>query len=276
MATGKRRRKARLTAKGADKYELYQRAVQSPDADVPFLVKVFRRARGRAPHHLREDFCGTGFLSAHWVRQGPEFTAEGFDIDPDPVAWGLAHNFADLAPGERESVVARYSVHLKDVRERGHRSYDVRIALNFSYWVLKTRPELVEYFRAARRSLVDDGAFVIDLYGGPDATEAMEEKRRCGGFTYVWEQVAFWPGTGEYTTKILFRFPDGSELDAFSYRWRMWYLTELRDALIEAGFAQVDAYFEGNDGKGAGDGDFKLGVRGENCAAWLAYLVALK
>jgi hypothetical protein len=143
--------------------------------------------------------------------------------------------------------------------------------------VLKTREELVAYFRAARKSLAADGMFVIDLYGGPEATEEMEEKRRCGGFTYVWKQISFWPGTGEYTCKILFRFPDGSELDAFTYRWRMWYLTELREALHDAGFAKVDAYFEGTDEKGTGgDGKFRRGVRGENCEAWLAYLVALK
>jgi hypothetical protein len=279
MATTRvvKRRRAQLSAATADKYELYQRAVQSPEVDIPFLARVFERERGRQALHLREDFCGTGFLSAQWVKRGPQFTAEGFDIDPEPVAWGLAHNFEGLGARAKESAIARYTVHLKDVRELGHRAPDVRIAFNFSYWTLRTRDELVEYFRAARKSLADDGLFAIDLYGGPEATEELEDKRRCGGFTYVWKQASFWPGTGDYTCKILFRFPDGSELDAFTYKWRMWYLTELRDALHDAGFAQVDAYFEGTDEKGTGgDGNFRRGVRGENCEAWLAYLVALK
>ena len=31
--------------------------------------------------------------------------------------------------------------------------------------------------------LVDDGLFVMDLHGGSESTEEMEETRRCGGFT---------------------------------------------------------------------------------------------
>jgi SAM-dependent methyltransferase len=272
----RRRREApRYTAATADKYELYQRAVQSPEVDVAFLARIFRRERGRDALHLREDFCGTGLVSAHWVRQGERHTAEGFDIDPDPVAWGLAHNVDGGARGEPDAH-ERLALHLKDVREPGARAYDLRIALNFSYWVFKTRSELVEYFRAARESLVRDGVFVVDLYGGPDATEPMEETRRCRGFTYVWKQREFFPGTADYACDIVFRFRDRSEMTAFRYRWRLWSLTELRDALYDAGFARVDSYFEGTNSRGGGDGNFRRGVRGENCAAWLAYLAALK
>jgi hypothetical protein len=119
---------------------------------------------------------------------------------------------------------------------------------------------------------------MIDLHGGPEATEEMQEERRCGGFTYVWDQVRYWPGTGEYLCYIHFRFPDGTERKrAFTYRWRFWHLTELRDVLLDAGFVAVHAYFEGTaeDGE-TGNGIFRRGVRGENCDSWLAYLVALK
>ena len=57
----------------------------------------------------------------------------------------------------------------------------------------------------------------------------------------------------------------------------MWYLTELKDALLEAGFARVDSYFEGTDKKGTGgDGVFRKGLRGENCLSWIAYLVGVR
>ncbi len=268
-----RARRPRFSAASADRYDLYQRAVQSPDLDTDFLARLFQRTRARKALHFREDFCGTGLLSAHWIQRGADHTAEGFDIDPEPVAWGLAHNFEPLGPA-----ASRFSVHLKDVRSPGHRLYDLRVAQNFSYCVFKSRRELLGYFRAARESLVEDGIFVIDLHGGSEATDEMEEETRCGGFTYVWDQVSFSPGTGEYRCHIHFRFPDGTEMKrAFSYDWRMWYLTELKDVLADAGFARVDAYFEGTDASGdGGDGIFRRGVRGENCPSWVAYLAALR
>jgi len=273
----KQRRKgasrSRYTASTSDKYDLYQKAVQSPKTDVDWLARVFRATRERNALSFREDFCGTGLLSAHWIQRGRDCTAEGFDIDPEPVAWGLAHNFEPLG-----AVAQRYTVHLKDVRSPSPKPVDLRVAQNFSYCVFKTRRELMRYFRAARESLAQDGLFVIDLHGGSEATEELTETRRCGGFTYEWDQASFYPGTAEYRCYIHFSFPDGTALKrAFTYDWRMWYLTELKDALLEAGFARVDSYFEGTDKKGTGgDGVFRKGLRGENCLSWIAYLVGLK
>ncbi len=262
-----RRVRHRYSAKTADKYVLYQKAVQSPETDIALIRRVFRGERGREPRHLREDFCGTALISAEWVRGHRENTAEGFDLDPEPLAWGLEHNCEGLD-------LARLTLHQLDVRAPGRRRPDVRIAFNFSYWVFHERPTLLAYFRAARRSLAKDGLFLIDLYGGLDAPAELEERRRCGGFTYVWDQHRYWPGTGEYTCFIRFEFPDGSELKAFRYDWRLWSLCELRDLLVEAGFAKVERYFEGSGEKGEGDGIFRRGTRGENCAGWLAYLAA--
>ncbi len=266
-------KKARFTAATADKYELYQLAVQSADTDVAFHRRVFKTLRGREPLHLREDFCGTGLLSSEWIKLSERHTAEGYDIDPEPVAWGLAHNFDPLG-----DAATRYTANLRDVRSTSARLADVRIAQNFSYYCLTTRAELLEYFRAAHAGLARDGIFIIDLYGGSESNDEMEESTRCKGFHYIWEQAEFFPGTGEYTCYIHFRFPDGTEMRrAFTYKWRQWYLTELRDVLADAGFSNVNNYFEGTakDGE-SGDGIFRKGRRGENCAAWIAYLVAEK
>ncbi|HUR28685.1 MAG TPA: hypothetical protein VM509_10895, partial [Planctomycetota bacterium] len=143
-----RAKKKQYTARTADKYELYQLSVQSADSDVAFHRRVFKTLRGREPLHFREDFCGTGLLSSEWIQLSKRHTAEGFDIDPEPVAWGLAHNFDPL--GEAAS---RYTVHLKDVRSPSDHPADVRVAQNFSFYCLTTRAELLEYFRAARESL---------------------------------------------------------------------------------------------------------------------------
>lgn len=264
-------KKHRFTAATADKYELYQLAVQSPEEDAKFLRRTFQRIRKRKPSLMREDFCGTAALSSAWVAQGPEYRAIGYDLDPEPIAWGREHNLAPLgAAAERVELI------LDDARKPGER-VDIRVAQNFSYWVFNKRKELLDYFRVARESLVDDGIFVIDLYGGSEATEEMEEERKIEeGFTYVWDQHAFWPGSGEFVCHIHFRFRDGTKMNkAFSYNWRFWNLTELRDILYDAGFRQVDAYFEGTDENGEdGNGVFEKDERGENCASWIGYLVS--
>jgi SAM-dependent methyltransferase len=267
-----RRRKPRFTAATADRHTLYQLAVQSPVEDVRFLARVYRNVRGRNPLHLREDFCGTALLCAAWVRRGPLCSAEGFDICRDTLEWGREHNFPPLGARAR-----RIELYAQDVRKKSRRRPDLRCAQNFSYFVFKERRELLGYFRSARRDLAPRGVFVLDIYGGPDATEEEEEVRKLDeGFTYVWDQRRYVPATGDYQAYIHFRFPDGSELPrAFRYDWRLWTLPEVKDVLHEAGFRHVDSYWEGTDADGeSGNGVFRRSERGENCAAWVTYLVA--
>lgn len=269
-----------LTAATADKYELYQDAVQSPDHDVAFFAGLYRRKHGKPALHLREDFSGTGLLSATWVDRGPRYTAECFDIDPEPVRWGLENNVEPLG----QKAAERIHFHLKDAREPSIiRRPDVRVALNFSFFIFKQRRDLLDYFRAVYDDLPPGGLFVLDTYGGPDAFHEMEETRqicnRVGTpFTYVWDQEEYWPATGAYKTHIHFRFRDGSEMHkAFSYDWRLWGLPELRDVLADAGFATVDSYWEGTsaDGEG-GNGVYRKNKRGENCMAWVTYVICWK
>jgi hypothetical protein len=273
----KRRRRVRHTARTADRYELYQLAVQSPEDDIEFLRRTFKRLRGRSAFRFREDFCGTALLSATWAKQGPKCFAEGFDLDAEPLAWGREHNVEPLG-----RAAARVALHRKDVRSPGRFRPDIRVAQNFSYSVFKSRAEMLGYFRAARASLAPDGMFAIDLYGGYEATEEIVESRRIeGGATYVWEQARYLPGSGDYLCHIHFRFRDKTRMkNAFTYDWRYWTLPELRDILRDAGFARVHAYFEQSDrADGEGNGEFELDETGESCrdcAGWVAYLIALK
>ncbi|MFT4539153.1 MAG: hypothetical protein ACI841_002920 [Planctomycetota bacterium] len=271
-----RRAKKKVTAAStADKLELYQRSVNSPDTDVDFLMRVYEERRGTEPLHLREDFCGTANLSAEWISRSDDHTAEGFDIDPEPVEWGKERNFAPLG-----DAAERMDFVMKDAREPSVNSPDVRTAANFSYWMFTTRREMLGYFKGAHADLAEGGVFVIDLYGGPEAITEMEEERDIGeGATYVWDQHEYWPGSGEYKCFIHFRFDDGSEMKrAFEYNWRFWNLVELKEILIDAGFQTADAYFEGtdDDNEEEGNGEFDMDERGENCEAWLGYLVAAK
>ena len=263
-----------FSAKTADRHELYQLSVQSPEEDVKFLTRVYKSLRGKKAKHFREDFCGTALLSATWIERGKEFTAEGFDIDPDPVSWGLARHFAKM--GEDAS---RATLHLKDVREPSVRKPDIRAAQNFSYFTFTDRRVMVDYVRAAYEDLADDGIFVMDIYGGPDAMNEMEEVRDIEeGFTYIWDQVHYWPATGDYRAHIHFEFEDGTRMErAFTYQWRLWFLTEMIDVLREAGFQRTETYWEGTDEDGeSGNGVYRRSKRGENCDAWVTYLVGVK
>jgi hypothetical protein len=270
-----RKKDRRLNAKNADKHDLYQRAVNSPDQDVDFLIETYREMRGKDATHMREDFCGTALLAAEWISRSDDYTAEGFDLDPDPIAWGKEHNFKRLGDAAK-----RMTWHESDVRAPADRRPDVTTAANFSYWLFLERRDLLEYFKSVHADLADDGLFIIDMYGGPDAmVEGEEERDLGGGIEYIWDQVDYSPATGRYDCAIHFRFRDGSEMhNAFEYTWRLWGLPELKDVMSDAGFSQVDTYFEGTDpdDEEEGDGVFVKDGKGENIDAWLSYLVAQK
>ncbi len=270
----KRHLNGNLTAKKADKYHLYQLSVQSPEPDIKFLNRIYKKARGKKARHFREDFCGTCLLTATWINQGKDFTAESYDIDPEPLAWGKKFNLDPLGKVAEQAILRQ-----EDVRETSLKKPDVRCAQNFSYWIFKQRCEMLDYFKKSRKDLAKDGIFVMDVHGGPESITYMEEESELDhGFSYVWDQYEFWPVTGEATMKIHFRFKDGSELkNAFTYNWRVWTIPELKELLAEAGFKQIDCYWEGTAADGeSGNGIFKITQKGTNDLSWVAYLVALK
>lgn len=254
-----------LTAKTADRHDLYQRSVQSADFEIDFFHRVFKKQRGRVACTLREDFCGTALLSAAWVASHKERTAVGVDIDPQVLAWGAEHNIAPLAQAG-----ARVTLQQQDVRQHSKQRFDIVNAMNFSYWIFKTRNELRDYFSSARKSLVKDGIFFLDLYGGWDAQQPMPAPRKIkGGFTYIWDQASFDPITHDVVNYIHFEFKDGSRIrKAFTYEWRFWSLPEIRELLLEAGFKEVIVHWEKND-------KYKPASRAENQPGWLAFLAAL-
>src|SRR5690606_20599984 len=188
------------------------------------------------------------------------------DIDPKVLAWGAAHNIAPL-----KDAGARVTLLQQDVRQSGKQRFDIVNAMNFSYWIFRTRSELRNYFSRARHSLVDDGVFFLDLYGGWDAQQPMPAPRKIkGGFTYVWDQASFDPITHEVVNHIHFEFKDGSKIrKAFTYEWRFWSLPEIKELLLEAGFKDVIVHWEKND-------KYKPASRAENQPGWLAFLAALK
>jgi hypothetical protein len=249
----KGKRAAKFTAATADRHVLYQMAVQNVESEIDFVDETFRKLRKRKAIKLREDFCGTGNTSCEWARRRKA-------------------NIGALPEDDRE----RVRLLNRDVMNPGAdaQGMDVVLAMNFSYWIFRTRSELRTYFENVRKSLVEDGIFFLDFYGGSESHMEQEEERNVGPFTYVWDQHTFDPLTGYMKCHIHFHFKDGSKMrKAFSYEWRLWSMPEILELLAEAGF-KTTVYLEGDDGDGGGDGDFKPAKVGDPCEAWLAYIVA--
>ncbi|HYE60565.1 MAG TPA: class I SAM-dependent methyltransferase [Phycisphaerales bacterium] len=269
---------AAVTSATADRHRLYEAAVQSPEAEVGFVSTQFRKLRGRAARVLREDFCGTALTSCEWVKTHSENRAVGLDLHRPTLAWAKKNNVGALTEEQRGRVTLLECDVRSPVAEA--RGVDIVNAMNFSYWIFKTREGLRAYFESVRESLAEDGVFFLDHYGGYESAKVQEDRRRYkvfGGFTYVWDQASFNPITADYTCHIHFEFKRGPAMRrAFTYEWRLWTLVEVQELLREAGFKRVTVYWEGTDAKGKGNGVFRARKVGEADAAYICYLSAEK
>lgn len=262
-----------LAAK-ADRHRLYENSVQDADAELDFVEREFRQLRGRNARFLREDFCGTASVATAWVRRHRQNRAVGVDLDPEVLAWGRTHHVNALPRGER----GRVTLLNENVLHAATPPQDVILAMNFSYWIFKTRDALRDYFKAALAALGGDGVFLLDCFGGYDAFRVLKERRELKGFTYVWDQASYNPVTGDLRCHIHYEFPDRSLLrKAFTYDWRLWTLPEIREVLAEAGFARTVVYWQGwDDESDEGDGDYQPVETADADAGWIAYLAALR
>lgn len=224
-----------------DRHRLYELAVQSPGLDVELVERIVRRAVGRFPLTLREDFAGTARLSAAWVDSHDDREALAVDLDPAVLAYAERHVAALEEDGERIELCAG------DVRTRSNRCFDVITAMNFS-WALFDDAALDAYLASAAACLEDDGVLVLELFGGPELRRPRVREHRHEGFTYVWEQRAF--DAGRLDARIHFRMDDGRTLhDAFTYRFHLRSLDALRAHLERAGFRSITLYAEDRAGR---------------------------
>ena len=98
----KSRGKWRTRAQSADKYELYEKSVQQPEADAALVARIYKQHFSREAQTLREDFCGTAAFACEWVKRSRENRAWGIDLDPEPLAWGKDRHIALLDPAQTE------------------------------------------------------------------------------------------------------------------------------------------------------------------------------
>jgi SAM-dependent methyltransferase len=242
-----------------DKFSLYELCAQNPPRDARLLRAIWadgqrsHRAAARTDLILGEDFCGTAALSRAWC----DLLARGcaVAVDRDPATIAQARGL-----GREDARLRLVTADVHRVRER----VDLIAVLNFSICELHERRGLVRYLRHARSRLRPGGCLICDVYGGVDAFETgMLDQRirppqklpdgsphpaRRDRITYSWEQRSADPFTGRVVNAMHFdvRSPGGSKpfgiINAFVYDWRLWSVPELREAMLEAGFARTDVY----------------------------------
>jgi len=267
-----------------DRHVLYEAAVQGAEYDLDMFERIYRRHHGRTFRDLREDFCGTAAIAAAWVIRRAGNRAWGVDIDRVTLDWARAHRLPALGKAARRLTLVR-----RDVRAPGGPRAELVCAMNFSYWVFKTRRELVRYFTAARHALRPGGLLVVNAFGGGGTMEKLVETRRIAAsnsaegrpvpaFTYVWEHLSFNPIDHHLRCAIHFRFRDGRVMRrAFTYDWRMWTLPEVQDAMRDAGFHATEVLVEGwDDARNRPDDLYRLRRRFENQTSWLALVVGVR
>ena len=118
----------------ADRHDLYQKSVQSPEHEAWFFNRIYRATYKRSPVLLREDFCGTALVCCEWVKNKKDRRAYGVDIDPPTLDWGREHNVSKLSEKARERVSlvvgdARYIIlrRMQDEEQRKRFLEEIRV-----------------------------------------------------------------------------------------------------------------------------------------------------
>lgn len=276
---GKQNKQAGPTmAEQADRHVLYQESVQAPESDVEFFIDTYKALRGKEALSMREDFCGTALLSLDWCKTNPQRTAIGVDLDKPTLDWGREHNIVPANMTDRIKLIEG------NVLDTPEEKVDLTCALNFSYCCFKTRDELRAYFENARKGLKEDGILVLDLLGGTETMDELEEDREGDddeNYTYIWDQDKFNPIDHHMTCHIHFEFDDGSKMEkAFTYEWRLWMIPEVTELLKEAGYSKVRVYWEefvddeDDDEEMEGTGIYHDVTEAEQQESWVNYIVA--
>lgn len=261
---------------GFDKYDLYVNSVQSADHDASLIWRMLKDANDRRPMKnmiLREDFCGTGALCFEWVKLGASHRAVGIDLDAGALSWGRQH----YGPQTTVEASSRVKLVCADVLSYKFSKPDVICALNFSFYFMKDRCDLLRYFKRCRQALSKNGLLVLDAFGGPAYLGPHSDRRRNSEkkFSFWWEIESFDAISHNIKTHLHFKL-DGQKIRkrVFSYDWRLWTLPELTDILRQAGFNKIEYWAEGLDSRGDGNGRFGKIKSEKNCETWVTYVTA--
>ncbi len=255
--------------KAPDKHDLYEQCVQSPEHLLPMLCAM--HAVGPASSRcvariLGEDFAGTAALSYLWADADPANHAIAIDLDKETLHRRPPHDRVTRVVGD-----VRTATHPAEPGYPG--ACDILFVGNFSLGYLHTRAELLAYLRCARARLTPGGVFLCDTYGGESAfltgsvhrDHTAPDGRRI---RYTWEQRDANPLTGMVTDVLHFEIDRAGMIeaefpDAFVYRWRLWSVPELCDAMAEAGFTETEVYDKAPDAEDEEGNALMLPVTGD-------------
>lgn len=243
-----------------DPHACYELSVQSPRHVCAFL----RALHANQPLLLREDFCGTATFSIRWVKDGVDEgnRATAIDLDAESLSRAATHAANELPPAIRDRARFLRGDCTGPNSPAHDEGADVVFVGNFSIGYLHTRAALLDYLRrshercATGSSGFGGGVFVCDTYGGASAFKLGGFVRKHPGrngetIHYTWLHEKADPLTGMVTNSISFRVEKDDEIvaewpRAFVYRWRLWSIAELRDAMTEAGFTRTAVYTDVN------------------------------
>lgn len=263
-----------------NKYELYEASVLDAPEDVKLFRKLYRDIFNKEPRVYREDFCGTFWHSAEWVKRHPENVAFALDIDDKPLEYGRTHHFNSLDEDQKKRLHIKRGNVLSGIR----RKVDLITAMNFSYCCLKERPALLQYFTTARKNMGSRGLILLDVMGGAEMQKASVEKTKIDWgkakprLHYYWDQKNFNPIRNEAKFAIHFQLGDSKKQikNVFTYDWRLWTLPELKDLMLEAGFKKTLVYWEGTDKNGEGNDIYRPRETANDNEVWIAYIAGIK
>lgn len=260
-------------SKEFDKYDYYLKSVQSPEDDVVFLGETYKKITGKSAQTLTEDFCGTFSICCEWVKLNKKNQAIGIDLSKEPLEYGKKHILPKLSTEQKK----RVKIINENVMSKNLPQTDLIAAMNFSYFLFKSRTELEKYFKGCYDRLGKNGVLFADCFGGSERGTDFEEEVAHDNFSYYWHQKDFNPITNEANFAIHFkRKGEKKRKDVFKYDWRLWSLPEVREAMQAVGFKKTWIYWEGTDDDGEGDGEFTPTNIGEDCEGWIAYVIGLK
>jgi hypothetical protein len=234
-----------------DRHDCYELCVQSPR----HVVSMLRAIHANEPLILREDFCGSAAVARRWCEEGSSGGARAIGIDLDQESLNRAARLAaqgGCAP--RLSLIHVDAIHTPAKDDAA----DVVFVGNFSIGYIHHRTDLLTYLHHSRQRLLrghagfGGGVFICDLYGGSRQFQlgSLDRTHMSRGpevIKYHWEHEQADPLTGMVTNSISFKVILDGELQqdlprAFVYRWRLWSIPELTDALLEAGFTSTAVY----------------------------------
>lgn len=181
----------------------------------------------------------------------------------------------DPSTAERVKLICKDVLQLDESGKDTGKS-DIICAYNFSVCYLFSRQDLVKYFKICRGTLKQEGLFFCDIFGGEIACKPNIRRRDLSnGVKYEFEQIDFCPITNHSHFQMSFKFPDGSKIkEAFTYDWRIWSISEIRDCMMDAGFSRTVVWFL-DESEGAEEATFEPMVETYQRESWHSFIVGV-